>query len=499
MVLKWNCCVPLCTNNWRNSPNVKVHSIPSDESVRKEYARLIRNDNLRDSSSTKICGEHFVSGERIARHQLPTIFPWTKETPARREIKKHPLVASTSKKRKAASDIHISEVESDCKATRINEQESEADTGMSHGKTETPVPQIYIGAEDAEHEVVDNAEVQTSENDLLRQEIGKLKAELNVMKHQEQHQPSFNIDDYKNSDKDISFYTGFPNYETMLLCYKILEPKLPNISYGYYTRTQFDLLDHERPGRRRKLSPWQEYTMVLMRMRLGLFAKDLAHRFRVSESTVSHIFRAWVKFMRAELEPICILWPSKEQIKHFMTPLLKEFYPELVSIIDCTEIFMESPSGLDNQSACYSHYKSHNTMKGLVGITPNGVISFVSDLYSGSISDPEIVNKSGYLTHLAKGDLVMADKGFTIQDDLASVGARLVIPYFLKSRGQFPKAENEHNKKIASLRIHVERCMERLKNWHFFDRPVPITVHDLAPDIWIVIACLSNFLPPLIN
>lgn len=128
---------------------------------------------------------------------------------------------------------------------------------------------------------------------------------------------------------------------------------------------------------------------------------------------------------------------------------------------------MENPSGLDNQSACYSQYKSHNTMKGLIGITPSGVISFVKDLYTGSISDLEIVKKSGYFDNLNKGDWVMADKGFTIQDDLATVGARLVIPSFLQSRHQFCKRETEHNKKVASLRIHVERCMERLKNWYF--------------------------------
>ena len=306
----------------------------------------------------------------------------------------------------------------------------------------------------------------------------------------------FDIDKYKDSDKDISFYTGFPNYEAMMMCFNILEPKLRNISYGNHQRKQFDLQGNERPGRHRKLSPWQEFTMVLMRMRLGLFARDLAHRFRVSESTVSSVFRAWVTFMRAELQPICNLWPSKEQIEHFMPP---GFYPEIVSIIDCSEINMRCPSSLDNQSACYSSYKSHNTMKALVGVRPNGVISFASDLYSGAISDPEIVRRSGYLEHLHNGDLVMADKGFTIQDDLASVGARLVIPNFLKSRSQFSKAENEQNKKIASLRIHVERCMERLKNWHFFDRSVPITLHDIAPDVWIVVACLSNFLPPLIN
>ena len=333
-------------------------------------------------------------------------------------------------------------------------------------------------------------------DELLKKEIDELKSELQLLKKRhEQSKTVFDIDNFQGSDKDISFYTGFQNYATLKLCFSILEPNLGNIIYGKYKKCN----DPDNPGRPRKLSKWQEFIMVLMRIRLGLFARDLAHRFDISESTVSTVFRAWVKFLRAELEPVCIIWPSKEQIRHYMPPLFNKLYPDLVSIIDCTEIYMENPSGLDNQSACYSQYKSHNTMKGLIGITPSGVISFVSDLYTGSISDPEIVKKSGYLDNLNKGDWVMADKGFTIQDDLATVGARLVMPSFLQSRHQFCKGETEHNKKVASLRIHVERCMERLKNWHFFDRPIPITLHDVAPDVWIVVACFSNFLPPLIN
>ena len=101
-----------------------------------------------------------------------------------------------------------------------------------------------------------------------------------------------------------------------------------------------------------------------------------------------------------------------------MRPVLKELYPDLVSIIDCTEIMMESPSSLDKQPVCYSSYKAHTTMKTLVGITPNGVVSFASELYCGSISDPYIVEKSGFLNHIQKGDHVMANKGFIIQDQL---------------------------------------------------------------------------------
>ena len=197
--------------------------------------------------------------------------------------------------------------------------------------------------------------------------------------------------------------------------------------------------------------------LVLIRLRLGLFEKDLATRFRVSVSTVSDIFRTWIRFMRYELQPRCILWPSKEQIKHYMPPVFKELYPERVSISDCTEIRMESPSSLDNQSLCYSMYKSHTTMKALIGITPNGVVSFASDLYCGSISDPDIMEKSGFYTHLQKGDVVMADKGFLIRDQLAKVGARLAMPHFLSDKGQFSQRECEQNKAIASLRIHVER------------------------------------------
>jgi len=98
---------------------------------------------------------------------------------------------------------------------------------------------------------------------------------------------------------------------------------------------------------------------------------------------------------------------------------------------------------------------------------------------------------------LQPGDTIMADKGFLIQDELAAVGASLVIPAFLKARKQFSKEEAEKNKKVACLRVHVERCMERIKNWHILDRRIPITLASVSSDIVIVLSALTNFLPPL--
>ena len=91
----------------------------------------------------------------------------------------------------------------------------------------------------------------------------------------------------------------------------------------------------------------------------------------------------------------------------------------LRAIIDCTEFHIEQPSRPASQRATYSQYKSANTFKLLVSVSPIMHFNFVSALYTGSISDKEIVQSSGFLDLLEAGVLVMGDKGFNIQDLLA--------------------------------------------------------------------------------
>ena len=87
------------------------------------------------------------------------------------------------------------------------------------------------------------------------------------------------------------------------------------------------------------------------------------------------------------------------------------------------------PSSLRSQSVTYSSYKHHNTAKALIGISPSGAVSFVSDLYAGRSSDKQITNDCGVLDLLEAGDSVMADKGFEIAGDLPQ-GVTLNIPLF---------------------------------------------------------------------
>ena len=127
------------------------------------------------------------------------------------------------------------------------------------------------------------------------------------------------------------------------------------------------------------MTPLNEF-FFLCRLRSGL---NLAFRFRISQSTVSRIIITWISFLYAKFKDIS-LWPSKQRINHFMPQLFKEFSPTTRCIIDATELFIQTPSDPQAQQLTFSSYKNHNILKALIGITPSGVISFVSDLY-GSI------------------------------------------------------------------------------------------------------------------
>ena len=101
-----------------------------------------------------------------------------------------------------------------------------------------------------------------------------------------------------------------------------------------------------------------------------------------------------------------------------------------------------------------------------MGISPSGVITYVSNLYTGSISDKELIHCSGILDLLEQGDSIMADCGFDIQDHPTLRGVRLNIHLFLKGKSQLTESGLVETRRIASIRIHVEHAMERIKNFH---------------------------------
>ena len=128
------------------------------------------------------------------------------------------------------------------------------------------------------------------------------------------------------------------------------------------------------------------------------------------------------------------------------------------------------------------------TLKGLVGIAPSGGITFCSQLYTGSISDREIVLRSGFLSNsFDDGDAVMADKGFQIQDILPLVWGS-EYPTLFGSDAQMSAEDVVRTQQIASLRIHVERAINKI--FRIWNGVVPLNLFSVVNQMWSVCAFL---------
>ena len=251
--------------------------------------------------------------------------------------------------------------------------------------------------------------------------------------------------------------------------------------------------------RKRKLSSLDQLLLTLMKLKLNLRNKDIAFRFGISESLVSRYICTWVCFLYHHMKEI--EWtPSTKQVAATLPHGFREKYPTTFAIIDGSEIFLETPSDLYLQSSTWSSYKQHNTAKFLVACTPNGVISYISPLYVGSISDVELTRVSGFLQTLEgkKGISIMADRGFTIKDQLKEVGVLLNIPPFLEGRVQLPPEVVMKGRRISSLRIHVERALGRIKQFNILKDTYPLSMIRLLNQVVCMCAWLTNFRPALL-
>ena len=248
---------------------------------------------------------------------------------------------------------------------------------------------------------------------------------------------------FANDNDKVRFYTGLPAYDVLQTVYKYVLP----------------FVVRKSPT----LSKFQEFVLTLMKLKLNMPMQDLAYRFGISLPTVSRIFLAWMVVLDVRLAPL-IRWPEREDLWRTMPQCFQvAFGNKTTVIIDCFEVFITRPSNLMARAQTYSNYKNHNTVKVLVGITPQGSISFASNAWGGRTSDKYLTDNCGILKKLVPGDLVMADRGFTIQESLIFHRAELAIPAFTKGKDQLDPVDVEGTRGIANVRIHVERVIGLLR------------------------------------
>ena len=131
-------------------------------------------------------------------------------------------------------------------------------------------------------------------------------------------------------------------------------------------------------------------------------------------------------------------------------------------------------------------------------MTPDGGAALTSKSFTGSTSDHELTIRSHYLDLLpvaGYGALIMADQGFDIRDLLMPHGVKLNIQAI---KQQMALEDVQKTQQIATLRIHVECLMERIREFSIFSKIVPTILFPIIIQIWIVRCLLTIFQAPLL-
>ena len=223
------------------------------------------------------------------------------------------------------------------------------------------------------------------ENALLRAKLGKKRSLPDIL---------------LSCDSDVRFFTGLDSKEafTNLCSYisKFVKRRWRGLRVLANRKLRYFKYSPRQFGPKRKLSVDAEFLLTLMKLRLGLLRHDLAKRFNISNSLCSHIFHAWLTAMAKVFKGSLVFWPNKETVKSTMPARFKNI-PDLRAIIDCSEVFIETPKDLSLQSSTWSDYKHHNTAKFLIAVAPCSAITFISPVYGGRASDKAITIDCSFL------------------------------------------------------------------------------------------------------
>ena len=304
----------------------------------------------------------------------------------------------------------------------------------------------------------DVSEGNETNEERLANEVSLLKAKLEDLEIQKQDQEvklkneishikylleksQFTVDRFRHNKEHFKFYTGFESYELFKFLLTYLEPEVNNLLYwGSITKEQTNQEDQEsslkKRGQSRTLTVEEEFFMVLTRLRCAFPLEDLGVRFNMSTSNVSRILITWYDCLHIQLRALPI-WATKQTVTETMPKCFKDLYPKTR------------------------------------------------------------VKHCGILDLLEAGDDLMADRGFDIEEELPK-GVTLNIPPFLNGKKQLTLEKELETRRIASVRVHVERAIERIKNYKILQTVFQLSMAADFNKIWVICCYLVNFLSPLI-
>ncbi|KAI4455551.1 thap domain protein [Holotrichia oblita] len=260
------------------------------------------------------------------------------------------------------------------------------------------------------------------------------------------------------SDAKLSSLTGLPNLQVLDELVDLIKSHFPD-------------------ARIHNLTVKERIIVTFMKMKTGLRYVVIASLFRsVSSQSCKLIFHDIISKLAVILK-LVIVWPTLEECQRSLPICFKNFSNVRV-IVDCTEITVQRSKNLCCRIFTYSHYKGTQTIKFMIGVSPAGLITFISKAYGGRASDKAIFEQSD-----------LTDAHFI----------KLIRPPFLKKKMQLSKEEAHENVDIARARVHIERVNQRIKVFEILTKPLPLSLVPKIDEIFTVICAVVNLSVPILS
>ena len=276
-------------------------------------------------------------------------------------------------------------------------QKDYLEKGKKQSTTQSSVHDMVQAIQDKEEEAPRLQEKPSTNQIILEAELDLAKRELEQQREAAQYQRTH----YSAS----TLTTDVLRMETRLPTKEVFQ-----VVVNYASRFK-DSLSYYAGWRVESIIFEDQILITLMKLRQNYTNLHIAQLFSHSVATISNVVTTFIHVLHNILfDDLMTTIPSREK-NRLCSPSSFSMFTSCRIVIDCTDIEIPAPSLMSQQNVTYSNYEGMNSFKVIVRVAPNAVITYVSKLYPGSISDKEIVKQSGLMNHMASGDLILADKG----------------------------------------------------------------------------------------
>ncbi|KAM3607681.1 uncharacterized protein V6R79_011703 [Siganus canaliculatus] len=431
------CVVAGCRNRRTPGTTLSFYRFPRDPERKQRWIAAVNREGWVPNDGSRLCSTHFISEMKEpleildkqearveAANALLFLQGQGRSAAAEHGQKEQPM----EKEQEAVVE------ESASSSLSSDEDDDEDDESMSDSKKGR-----LAQTSDASVNFDDILKALKKENQSLRESVEKM---------------SLSESSLRNDAEKVRFYTGLPNYFVLETVMWLLAP-------------------HMEGMKNVKLSKFQQLLLTLMRLRLDLRNQDLAYRFGVKVGTVTRTVHQMVSIMSSTLVPTAVFWPSRAELRKNLPAALRTSHPDCAVIVDCFTVPFEEPVSRGNQqqqqrvvSSSQGMRTSSNVLKYLIGVAPQGVVTFVSRGVQGHVSDKSLAEGCGLLCKLLPGDVVLASRDLDIADSVAARGALFKIAGSFQGEA-YGGLESSHpadtTSETASVQRHVDRVISMVK------------------------------------